>query len=46
MSALKCDVLFPGAAVASITVHVLVAGGARITAGKHEALSCRMTLPV
>lgn len=45
MSALRCEVLFPGAAVASITWLAPSAGGARMCAGKHEALSCRMILP-
>ena len=45
ISALKCEVLFPGAAVASITTLLSVAGGASATAGKQDALSCRMILP-
>lgn len=45
ISALRCVVLLPGAAVASITTTSLWAGGARTTAGKHEALSWRMSLP-
>lgn len=43
--ALKCDVLLPGAAVASITTLSSVAGGESTIAGKQEALSCRMILP-
>jgi hypothetical protein len=45
MSALRCVVLFPGAAVASMTTASLRAGGASTTAGKHEALSCRVSFP-
>lgn len=43
--ALRCEVLFPGAAVASITSPPSPAG-ASTTAGMHEALSCRMSFPV
>jgi len=43
--ALRCDVLLPGAAVASITTLSSVAGGERTIAGKQEALSCRMIFP-
>ena len=43
--ALKCDVLLPGAAVASITTLSSVAGGESTIAGKQEALSWRMILP-
>ena len=45
MRALRWEVLFPGAAVASITTLVSVTGGDKTTAGKQEALSCKMTLP-
>lgn len=45
MRALRCEVLFPGAAVASITTLVFVAGGDRTTAGKQDALSCKMIFP-
>jgi hypothetical protein len=45
MRALKCDVLFPGAEVASITTLSSEAGGARTKAGKHDALSCSMIFP-
>lgn len=45
MIAQRCDVLFPGAAVASITTASSRAGGARTCAGKHDALSWRMILP-
>ena len=45
IKALKCDVLLPGAAVASITTLSSVAGGDSTIAGKQEALSCRMILP-
>lgn len=44
--ALKCEVLLPGAEVASITTLSTDAGGLRTRAGKHEALSWRMTFPV
>lgn len=40
-----CEVLFPGAAVASMTTLSSLGGGASTTAGKHEALSCSMILP-
>jgi len=43
--ALRCEVLFPGAAVASMTTVPSLAGGERISAGKQEALSCRMIFP-
>jgi len=43
--ALRCDVLLPGAAVASITTLSSVAGGERTSAGKQDALSCRMIFP-
>ena len=39
----RCDVLFPGAAQASM--HVEPGGGFRMAAGKQLALSCRMTWP-
>jgi hypothetical protein len=39
-----CDVLLPGAAVASITTASL--GGLNTTAGKQEALSCKTNFPV
>jgi hypothetical protein len=39
MRALRCDVLLPGAAVASITTLSSVGGGERTSAGKQEALS-------
>ncbi len=45
MRALRCEVLFPGAAVASITTLVSVAGGIKTTAGKQDALSCKMIFP-
>ena len=45
MSALRCDVLFPGAAVASIMTLPGQAGGESTIAGKHDALSCRMRRP-
>lgn len=45
MRALRSVVLLPGAAVASMTCVSSRAGGERITAGKHDALSCRMILP-
>lgn len=45
MSALKWDVLLPGAAVASITTLSSAEGGASTTAGKHEALSCKIIFP-
>ena len=45
MSALRCDVLFPGAAVASMITHPGKAGGESTIAGKHDALSCRMRRP-
>lgn len=41
----RWDVLFPGAAVASITTASSRAGGARTCAGKQDALSWRMILP-
>jgi hypothetical protein len=45
MSALRCDVLFPGAAVASMMTHPGEVGGESTIAGKHDALSCRMRRP-
>lgn len=45
MIAQRWDVLFPGAAVASITTASSRAGGARTCAGKHDALSWRIILP-
>lgn len=43
---LRCEVLFPGAAVASITCISAPVGGESTNAGKHEALSWSMTFPV
>jgi hypothetical protein len=37
--------LFPGAAVASMVTVFFEAGGARMNAEKHEALSCSMIFP-
>jgi hypothetical protein len=45
MRALRCDVLFPGAAVASMTTVSSDAGGFRTTAGMQDALSWRMSHP-
>ena len=45
MSALRWEVLFPGAAVASMITLSGCAGGASTTAGKHDALSWRMRRP-
>ena len=45
MIAQRCDVLFPGAAVASITTASSRAGGARMYAGKQDALSCKINFP-
>ena len=45
MSALRCDVLFPGAAVASMMTQSGEAGGESTIAGKHDALSCKMRRP-
>lgn len=45
ISALKCEVLFPGAAVASMTTQPSLGGGERTMAGMHEALSCNIILP-
>jgi hypothetical protein len=43
--ALRCEVLLPGAAVASMTTASSKAGGDKMSAGKQEALSCRMIFP-
>jgi hypothetical protein len=45
INALRCEVLLPGAAVASITTAPSKGGGDKMKAGKHEALSWRMTRP-
>lgn len=45
ISALRCEVLFPGAAVASMITLLGCAGGASTTAGKQDALSWRMRRP-
>lgn len=45
ISAARWEVLLPGAAVASIVTVDFSAGGARMNAGKHEALSCSIILP-
>lgn len=45
ISVLRCDVLLPGAEVASITAPLGETGGSRTTAGKHDALSCKITFP-
>lgn len=45
MMALKCVVLLPGAAVASNATILSSASGASTSAGKHDALSCNMSLP-
>lgn len=45
ISALRYVVLFPGAAVASMTVALFEAGGLRTRGGKQDALSWRMSLP-
>lgn len=45
ISALRWEVLFPGAAVASIITLFGCASGASTTAGKHDALSWRMRRP-
>lgn len=45
MRALRWEVLFPGAAVASMATHLSCAGGDNTKAGKQEALSWRMIFP-
>lgn len=45
ISAARWEVLFPGAAVASIATVPFSAGGASINAGKHDALSCNIIFP-
>lgn len=45
INAARCDVLFPGAAVASMVTVPSSAGGESTNAGKHEALSCSTIFP-